>query len=96
MSSEFILPVSHSIKEQILDFQKSFANERTRYYQIMYNNTARHNAAANKKVDINSYIRDVYSENTEWQPVVKKINPNDIKKFEKKEERKIRYVQRKK
>jgi hypothetical protein len=50
----------------------------------------------NKKADLNILIRDIYTDTTEWQPCVKKISNEDIKKFEKKEERKIRYVQRKK
>jgi len=41
-------------------------------------------------------IRDVYFDSSEWQPYVKKISSDEIKKLEKKEERKIRYTQRKK
>lgn len=41
-------------------------------------------------------IRDVYFDSSEWQPYVKKITSDEIKKLEKKEERKIRYTQRKK
>lgn len=92
LGSEFILPIAHSIKEQILDHQKSCANEKKLYYQAMYN---MRNVANQKKFDTSAIIRDVYTDNTEWQPVVKKISQMDIKKFEKKEERKIRYVQRK-
>jgi hypothetical protein len=60
----------------------------------MYNNFKSLNVK--RPVDMNAIIRDVYTDTTEWQPVVKKISSEDIKKFEKKEERKIRYVQRKK
>jgi hypothetical protein len=60
----------------------------------MYNNYKMMNVK--KQVDINAMVRDIYSESSEWQPVVKKISPDEIKKYEKKEERKIRYVQRKK
>jgi SWI/SNF-related matrix-associated actin-dependent regulator of chromatin subfamily B protein 1 len=93
LGSDFILPIAHSIKEQILDYQKTILNERRKYYQIMYN---RNNSSYNRIVDNNSILRDIYTENTEWQPVIKKISSVDIKKFEKKEERKLRYVQRKK
>lgn len=95
LGSEFILPIAHSIKEQILDHQRTFMNERRRYYQLMYN---RGNTNINKEkiIDMNTIIRDVFVENSEWQPVIKKISSVDIKKFEKKEERKLRYVQRKK
>jgi hypothetical protein len=54
------------------------------------------NNGIRKQADLNALIRDVYTDTTEWQPTVKKISSEDIKKFEKKEERKIRYVQRKK
>jgi hypothetical protein len=46
--------------------------------------------------DPSNILRDVYYDTTEWQPVVKKISNDEIKKLEKKEERKIRYTQRKK
>jgi hypothetical protein len=46
--------------------------------------------------DPSNILRDVYFDTTEWQPVVKKISNEEIKKLEKKEERKIRYTQRKK
>jgi hypothetical protein len=61
----------------------------------MYNNFKTQNTFR-RNVDLNNLIRDIYTDVTEWQPVVKKISSEDIKKFEKKEERKIRYVQRKK
>ncbi len=60
----------------------------------MYNNYKSMNTK--KSIDINSLIRDIYTDTTEWQPIVKQISSDDIKKYEKKEERKIRYVQRKK
>jgi SWI/SNF-related matrix-associated actin-dependent regulator of chromatin subfamily B protein 1 len=96
LGSDFILPISHSIKEQILDHQKAFSNERRRYYQLMYN---RGNITSNnnqRHVDSCNLLRDVYSDSSDWQPLIKKISSDDIKKFEKKEERKLRYVQRKK
>ncbi len=95
LDSEFILPIAHSIREQILDHQKTILNERRTYYQVMYNNY-RSNMNTKKQVDLNAIVRDIYSETSEWQPVVKKISQDEIKKYEKKEERKIRYVQRKK
>lgn len=49
-----------------------------------------------KQIDFNTLIRDIYNDSSEWQPLVKKISYDEIKKYEKKEERKIRYVQRKK
>jgi hypothetical protein len=62
---------------------------------MMYNNFK--NAQNNKKsVDLNTIIRDMFGETGDWQPHVKKISSDDIKKFEKKEERKIRYDRRKK
>ena len=46
-------------------------------------------------MDTNNYIREIFTENSEWDPEVKHINEEEIKKFEKKEERKNRYAQRK-
>jgi SWI/SNF-related matrix-associated actin-dependent regulator of chromatin subfamily B protein 1 len=94
LGSEFILPICHSIKEQILDYQKSSLNEKKIYYQMLYNNK---NFAGQKKIiDTSNLIRDIFSDSSEWQPSVKRISNEDIKKFEKKEERKTRYAQRKK
>lgn len=47
------------------------------------------------KLDTSTYLRNIYLDSTEWQPSVKKISSQEIKKFEKKEERNNRYNQRK-
>jgi SWI/SNF-related matrix-associated actin-dependent regulator of chromatin subfamily B protein 1 len=96
LNSEFLLPIAHSIKEQILEHQKAVSNERRTYYNLLYKSNQTNPSTNRKYLDNNNLIRDVYTENTEWQPVIKKISTDDIKKFEKKEERKLRYVQRKK
>ena len=44
----------------------------------------------------NNYIREIFTDISEWDPEVKHVNEEEIKKFEKKEERKYRYNQRKK
>jgi hypothetical protein len=73
---------------------------------MLYNNFNKNNQR--KPIEPNTLIRenlgDVNSSNTgnnnnnnnEWQPSVKKISTVEIQKFEKKEERKFRYTQRKK
>jgi hypothetical protein len=94
LGSEFLLPIAHSIKEQVLEYQKTAANEKRTYYNLLYRNNI--NQTAKKVIDVENILRDVFTENTEWQPCIKKISTDDIKKFEKKEERKLRYVQRKK
>ncbi len=106
LGSEFILPIAHSIKEQLLEHQKNFMNEKKVYLQMLYNNFNKNNQR--KPIEPNTLIRenlgDVNSVNTgnnnnnnnEWQPSVKKISTVEIQKFEKKEERKFRYTQRKK
>ncbi len=96
LSSEFLLPIAHSIKEQVLEHQKNVSNERRTYYNLIYKSNTSNTNSNKKTLDKNNLIRDVYTENTEWQPILKKISSDDIKKFEKKEERKLRYVQRKK
>jgi len=66
-------------------------SERNIAYQKMY----KAQEAANYYNPAN-IIRDVYFDSSDWQPYVKKITSDEIKKLEKKEERKIRYTQRKK
>ena len=43
-------------------------------------------------MDTNNYIREIFTENSEWDVELNHINEEEIKKFEKKEERKNRYV----
>ena len=93
LGSEFVLPISHSIREQVLDYQKAAVNEKKSYYYSGYYNKG---SIARNRIDANNYLRDIYSENSEWQPNVKQITLEEIKKFEKKKERKTRYAQRKK
>ena len=101
LGSEFILPIAHSIKEQLLEHQKNFMNEKKVYLQMLYNNFNKN--SQRKPIEPNTLIRenlgDVNSANNisnDWQPTVKKISIVEIQKFEKKEERKFRYTQRKK
>lgn len=69
-------------------------SEKNIVYQKMYNQIKiQENKVYHEPSNV---IRDVFFDNSEWQPLVKKITSEDIKKFEKKEERKIRYTQRKK
>lgn len=95
LGSEFVLPICHSIREQILELQKTVVNEKKTYY---YNGYYTKNSGYNHKSVVNkdNYLRDIYTDNSEWQPNVKQISLDEIKKFEKKEERKTRYAQRKK
>jgi len=66
-------------------------NEKNVTYQKLYKGQEPLNIYNSSNV-----IRDVYIDTSEWQPYVKKITTDEIKKLEKKEERKIRYTQRKK
>ncbi len=92
LGTEFVVPIAHSIREQILEFQKNASSERNNFY---YGNYSRQ---PNKRtvVDENNYIREIFTDTSEWDPDVKHINEEEIKKYEKKEERKYRYNQRKK
>ena len=93
LGTEFIVPITHSIREQILEHQKTASNERKSYFY-----GGNYYRSPNKKifVDGNNYIREVFNDNSEWEPEVKHINDEEIKRFERKEERKNRYAQRKK
>ena len=90
LGTEFILRISHSIREQILEYQKAAVNENKNYFQ-RFSNTGNFK----NKIDENNYLRDIYNGDSEWQPEVKQISVEEIKKFEKKEERKNRHARRK-
>ena len=90
LGTEFILRISHSIREQILEYQKAAVNEKKNYFQ-RFSNTGNFK----NKIDENNYLRDIYNGDSEWQPEVKQISVEEIKKFEKKEERKNRHARRK-
>jgi SWI/SNF-related matrix-associated actin-dependent regulator of chromatin subfamily B protein 1 len=91
LGSEFVLPISHSIREQVNEFQKAAVNERKNYY---YNGYYSKSSSVRNRIDINNFLRDIYDDESEWQPEIKQISLEEIKKFEKKEERKNRYAQR--
>ncbi len=65
---------------------------------MLYNSNKNKNVSnfARNKVDMSSYLRNIFYDTVEWQPQVKKISPSEIKRFEKREEREGRYWQRKK
>ena len=92
LGSEFVLPICHSIREQILEHQKAAVNERKSFHSGHYGKTN----SSYRVINVNNYLRDIYSENSEWQPHIKQISQDEIKKFEKKEDRKTRHDQRKK
>ena len=77
----------------ILELQKNASNERNNFYY-----GGNYSRQPNKRtvVDENNYIREIFTDVSEWDPEVKHVNEEEIKKFEKKEERKYRYNQRKK
>ena len=94
LGTEFVVPIAHSIREQILEHQKNVLNERKNYFY----GSNYYRQQANKKIIISedNYLREIFDDNSEWQPEIKQISQEEIKKFERKEERKNRYAQRKK
>ena len=93
LGTEFVVPITHNIREQILELQKTASSEKNNFYY-----GGNYYKQPNKKnvIDENNYIREIFTDTSEWDPEVKHINEEEIKKFEKKEERKYRYAQRKK
>ena len=93
LGTEFVVPITHSIREQILELQKTASSERNNFYY-----GGNYSRQPNKRivVDESNYIREIFTDTSEWDPEVKHVNEEEIKKFEKKEERKYRYNQRKK
>jgi len=93
LGTEFVVPITHSIREQILEYQKTASSERNNFYY-----GGNYSRQPNKRivVDENNYLREIFTDTSEWDPEVKHVNEEEIIKFEKKEERKYRYYQRKK
>ena len=91
LGTEFVVPIAHAIRIQILEHQKSANNERNSYNFGIYRQPNKKNV-----IDCNNYIREIFTDTSEWDPEVKHLNEDEIKKFEKNEERKYRYAQRKK
>lgn len=94
LGTEFILPIAHSIKEQILEYRKNCYMDRRFYYQMIYNQNKLTNVNTHRIIDPKNIFRE-NAENSEWQPYLKTISQTDIQKYEQKEERKNRYFQRK-
>jgi SWI/SNF-related matrix-associated actin-dependent regulator of chromatin subfamily B protein 1 len=93
LGTEFILPITHSIREQVLELRKASYMDKRFYYQMLYN---RGNKSSAPQKVVNP--KNVYREGLdclEWQPYIKTISLTEIQKYEQKEERKNRYVQRK-
>ena len=93
LGTEFVVPITHSIREQILEYQKTASSERNNFYY-----GGNYSRQPNKRivVDENNYIREIFTDTSEWDPEVKHVNEEEKNKFVKKEERKYRYNQRKK
>ena len=95
LDTEFLLPIAHSIKEQILEHRKNIMNDRNYMYQMMVNNRSNNNIEKQDAYNL-TYLRDTINIETEYQPTLRTISQMEILKYEQKEERKSRYAQRKK
>lgn len=97
LGTEFLLPIAHSVREQILDYRKSLLTDRRFVYQMIHNK-CQYNTQNNSEHPnlTGNFIRELAIDQTDWQPTLKTISLVEIQKYEQKEERKSRYAQRKK
>ena len=80
LGTEFVVPITHNIREQILELQKTASSEKNNFYY-----GGNYYKQPNKKnvIDENNYIREIFTDTSEWDPEVKHINEEEIKKLEK-------------
>lgn len=92
LNTEFVLPIAHSIKEQIFEFRKNLLQDKS----YLFHHIKKHLPEENKDNYNLSYLRDTILNETDFQPSFRILSNADIQKYEQKEDRKSRYAQRKK
>ena len=94
LSSKFINPIVFAIREQISEHQKSYNNENRVYYQM--NRDGKQNPGNAVVYSAGNLIREGGMDTKDWEPCLKFLTEDELNRFEKNEERKLRYLQRKK
>lgn len=110
LGSEFLLPIAHSIYQQILEHQRILhTDKRTHYAHSMMYGTDEMEDVPSTNVRLcntplivdgpiggRSTLAASGDKTTQWNPSMQQISDADVAKYEKQEERKARYEKRKK
>lgn len=107
LGSEFMLPIAHSIREQILEHRKLLINDRNFMGEMRNKNltniypnivstvkSPEESKEVEKKFNLGIFREYVTPDLSDWQPSLKTLSQAEIQKYEQKEERKIRYAKR--
>lgn len=98
LGSEFIVPISLSIREQLIE-QRYTYNDKNRYYYNLANSRNKdieknENFEKNEKLKCIKIFND--QPDSSFQPYLTQISANEVLKYKQREDRKTRYLQRKK
>mmetsp|Transcript_12083 Transcript_12083/g.10686 ORF Transcript_12083/g.10686 Transcript_12083/m.10686 type:complete len:108 (+) Transcript_12083:668-991(+) len=105
LSSEFLLPIAHSIRQQIFEHQKVLHTDKRSHYirNVLYNEDEEMTDDSKiRQCNTPLYIesgapsRSSEQKTPQWNPAILHISDNEVTKYERQEERKARYDRRKK
>jgi SWI/SNF-related matrix-associated actin-dependent regulator of chromatin subfamily B protein 1 len=105
LSSEFMLPISHSIRQQVLEHKKVLhTDKRNQYVRSLLYQEDENEIDGTKLRMCNTPLqsepgpsnRSTVQKTQKWNPSIQQISDNEVSKYEKQEERKARYEKRKK
>jgi len=105
INSEFLLPIAHSIRMQILDHQKMLhTDKRSQYmFSLLYPDEQNYIEGSRLRecntplqTEIVPPGKSNLERTVQWNPSIMQISDSEVAKYEKQEERKARYEKRKK
>ena len=106
LGSEFLLPITHTILQQILEHQKVIhTNKRSSYVRnLLYQEEENYDEGSkirlcNTPLQVfqgSSKQQAATNKTPQWNPTIQQISENEVAKYERQEERKERYEKRKK
>jgi len=104
LTNEFFLPIAHSIREQIRQHWTTYLNEEI--YKAPDKNNAegeqdpmkmfRNPAILESQIITTHHNYEQTKDAALWSPVIQQLTEDEVKKFEKQEERNARYAKRRK
>jgi SWI/SNF-related matrix-associated actin-dependent regulator of chromatin subfamily B member 1 len=104
LNADFLLPISHSIRQQILDHQKILhTDKRSQYLFNLLHHEGENELSGtflrlcNTPLQVEPGIqgRSTVQKTAQWNPSIQQISDSEVAKYEKQEERKTRYEKRK-
>lgn len=100
-----MLPIAHSIRQQIFEHQKVLHTDKRSHYvrSLLYNEDEDMEDDSKLRlcttplyVEGGPQSRSSENKTPQWNPSIQHISDNEVAKYEKQEERKARYEKRKK